>query len=603
MFLSLKKRLSIFVGLLLIGILFSAAPPVFAANNLFVDATSGVDNWGGTPNDCRQTILIGILTPPCRTLAHAISQSSHGDTIHASGTFYEHDLVINKNITIDGGRIIANGMGRHVEIPSGRNVTLQNMSLFDGVSTAGGSVFNAGFLTMVSVEFHDNKADQGGAIYNDIEGTLTATFTNFENNVATTLEGGALFNEGDAYLHTNIFIENEAETFGGTLFNTEYGYTQFLESHIYRSAAENGGAIYNMMGKVSFINGGIFDSNATVSGGGILNVQGDLFLERSTIQDNVAGHDGGGLFSSTDGDDDVNLYLMTFQGNTAENFGGGVYNFSANSVIDIWGSTFVGNHSERRGGGLFLLGNSLINITPFGEETSEFRNNTAVFYGGSIYSEANVTIEETTIKTSTAWEGGAVYSTNNGSLVIDRSALIENEAHFRGGAVFNNSLGDFITVNSTYSANDALSFGGAVYHEGALARVANVTMYGNISLNGSGIFTESTVQMHNSIITASSTTDCGVAGAGAFSGMRNLVDDFAAGPCSGISPNAITQIDSALTGIPAVHTINGLSNAYNNGHGFCPDPLNGFAPLLVDQQGNTRVGVNVPCDIGAFELH
>ena len=64
MFLYLKKRLSIFVGLLCMGVLFSSAPPVFAANDLFVDATSGVDNWGGTPNDCRQTILVGILMPP-----------------------------------------------------------------------------------------------------------------------------------------------------------------------------------------------------------------------------------------------------------------------------------------------------------------------------------------------------------------------------------------------------------------------------------------------------------------------------------------------------------------------------------------------------------
>ena len=133
--------------------------------------------------------------------------------------------------------------------------------------------------------------------------------------------------------------------------------------------------------------------------------------------------------------------------------------------------------------------------------------------------------------------------------------------------------------------------------------MANVTLYGNSSAHGSGIYTGAPVQMYNSIITASSVEDCEVTGAGAFAGQRNLIDDFAAGPCSSISPNAISQIDAVLTGTPAVHAINGLSNAYNNGYGNCPNPLNGFAPLAVDQQDNNRLGITVPCDIGAYEVH
>ncbi|MEM7332832.1 MAG: hypothetical protein AAF490_12160, partial [Chloroflexota bacterium] len=580
MFLFLQKRVSFFIALFLVGFLFSTAQPVLAADALFVDATAGIDAWAGGPNDCLQTIWVGIQAPPCRTLAHAISQASNGDTIHAVGTFNEHTLIINKNITIDGGRVDANGNGKHFEIGSGKNVTLQNMFLVNGESSVGGSIFNAGFLTIDNVEFFDNIADQGGAIYNDIEGFMTITFSNFYDSKALTQEGGAIFNEGDASIRSAIFVDSEAKTFGGTLFNTEYGDTSFAESYIYRSTAENGGAIYNMMGEVSFLSGGIYDSVALVSGGGIMNVQGDLFLERSTIQTNTAGHDGGGVFNTTDGDDNVIFYQMDFNSNTAENFGGAVYNFSANSEFGFYGSSFVGNHAERWGGALYLMGNSDVKIGSFGDDTTLFSSNTAVFYGGAIYNELSLTIEETTIKNGSAWEGGAVYNSNDGNLAIDRSALLDNVGNFRGGAIFNNSTGDFITVNSTYSGNDALSFGGAIYHEGAVARVANVTMYGNISLNGGGIFTESNVQMHNSIITASSVSDCGVAGAGAFSGQRNLVDDFAAGPCSSISPNAISQIDPVRTGTPAVHTINGLSNAYNNGHSNCPDPLNGFAPLL-----------------------
>ncbi len=603
MYLQRKKRIGILFSLFM-GILFmTTAQSARAANDLFVDASIGLDSWAAAPNDCRQSIWFGIQVPPCRTLAHAISQAANGDTIYASGGFHERNLVINKNITIEGGAVDADGLGRHFEIRSGRTVELRSMHLHNGNSGAGGSIFNQGTLTIRSVEFRDNSADRGGALFNTIEGTADLELTQFHDNSATHFEGGALYNEGSLSVESTLFVGNSAKTFGGVLYNDEYGLAGFSESNIYESSAENGGALYNMMGALVIINETeIYDSVATVSGGAIVNVQGNLYLDDSLLDNNIAGEKGGALFNTIDGNDTMRIDNVVFQNNSAKD-GGAIYDLSANVSWPITNTTFSGNNAELNGGALYLLGTSQITISASSEDESLFSGNTAVAQGGAIYNKVDLTIADSTLRNNTAWEGGAVFNSGSGNLILNRTALTNNTGNYRGGAIFDNSTGTLTTVNSTYSGNDALSYGGAIYYQGALAQLANVTLYGNTAANGSGIYTGSTVQMHNSIITASNVEDCGVTGGGVFTGQRNLIDDFAAGSCSSISPNAISQIDSALTGTPAVHTINGLSNAWDNGHTNCPDPLNGFAPLAVDQQNNNRLGVTVPCDIGAYELN
>ncbi|MCB8950077.1 MAG: hypothetical protein H6653_18880 [Ardenticatenaceae bacterium] len=600
MFLQHKRRFSILFMLFMAILLLTTGQSALAANDLFVNWT-GTDSWAGAPNNCRQQPWFGMLTPPCRTLAHAISQASGGDTIYATGTFNEHDLVINKNLTIEGGAVDANGLGRHFEIRPGKTVVFEDMFFHNGSSTNGGSILNQGDLTLIDVEFTNNTAVDGGVIYNALSGFVVVDYGRFVDNQAN--RGGAIYTEGDLIIDgLSFFNRNAAETFGGVLFNAETAHTDFRNSIVYNSTASAGGALYNLMGGLGVWTTEIHDSVATTNGGAILNAQGTLILEDSILDNNTAVN-GGALFNTVNDDVYMNIDAVVFEYNTAQENGGAIYDLSAEIKYTISNSTFNRNDAGFDGGALFLLGTS--HVTLAGEYGGEslLENNDAVLFGGAIYNETNLTIRNVTLENNTGWEGGAVYNAGSGDLIIDRTALLDNTGHFRGGAIFDDATGSFTSVNSTYSGNDSLSYGGAIFYKGALAQLANVTLYGNSSAHGSGIYTASTVQMYNSIITASSVEDCEITGAGIFQGKRNLVDDFASGPCSGISPNAVSQIDAVLTGTPAVHAINGLSNAYNSGYGNCPDPLNSFAPLALDQQENTRLGVNVPCDIGAYELN
>lgn len=600
MFLQRKKRFVILFALFMGILMTTTGQSALAVNDLFVD-WNGIDTWAGSPNNCRQQPWIGMITPPCRTLAHALSQASGGDTIHATGTFSEHDLVINKDITIEGGRVDANTLGRHFEILPGKTVILEDMFLDNGSSLMGGSILNRGDLTLINIDFTNNTASFGGALYNSIESMAIVESGRFVNNRADL--GGALYTLGVLIVREHSFFnDNLADTFGGVLFNDENANTDIIDTVIYGSTADAGGALYNVLGNLYVSKSEIYDSVANTNGGAILNAQGLLMLEDSTLENNTA-ENGGALFNTVNQDVYVNIDNVVFNNNTALENGGALYDLSANINWTISNSTFIKNDAGHHGGALYLLGTSHLTIAgQFGGE-SLLENNDAVLFGGAIYNETNLTIRNATLEGNSGWEGGAVYNAGSGDLIIDRTALLNNTGHFRGGAIFDVATGSFTTVNSTYSGNNSLSYGGAIYYKGALARLANVTLYGNSSAHGSGIYTGATVQMYNSIITASSVEDCEVTGTGAFAGQRNLIDDFAAGPCSSISPNAISQIDAVLTGTPAVHAINGLSNAYNNGYGNCPNPLNGFAPLAVDQQDNNRLGITVPCDIGAYEVH
>ncbi|MCA9956791.1 MAG: hypothetical protein KC434_18805, partial [Anaerolineales bacterium] len=395
MFLQHKRRFSILFMLFMAILLITTGQSALAANDLFVNWT-GTDSWAGSPNNCRQQPWMGIITPPCRTLAHAISQASGGDTIHATGTFNEHDLVINKNLTIEGGAVDANGLGRHFEIRPGKTVVLQDMFLDYGNSINGGSILNQGDLTIINVDFTENTAVNGGAIYSDVASTTVVEFGRFVSNQAN--RGGVMFTQGGLIVREHSFFNhNSAETFGGVLFNDEGGSSNFVDSTLYDSTAEAGGALYNVMGNLGVWNTAIHTSVATTNGGAILNAQGLLILEDSTLDSNTAVN-GGALFNTVNEGIYINIDSVIFENNTAEENGGAIYDLSANINYSIRNSTFKQNEAGKHGGALFLLGTSHITIAGEYEGESLLENNDAVLFGGAIYNETNLTIRNVTLE-------------------------------------------------------------------------------------------------------------------------------------------------------------------------------------------------------------
>ncbi|MCK9150762.1 beta strand repeat-containing protein [Methanobacterium alcaliphilum] len=116
----------------------------------------------------------GSAEHPFKTISAGIAGVYPGGTIQiASGTYNEHDLVINKNVTIAGSGasttiINAQEIGRIFNITSGNTASISGLTLANASATGnGGAINNAGNLTLTENNLLNNTATgTGGTIYN-----------------------------------------------------------------------------------------------------------------------------------------------------------------------------------------------------------------------------------------------------------------------------------------------------------------------------------------------------------------------------------------------------------------------------------------------------
>jgi predicted outer membrane repeat protein len=135
-----------------------------------------------------------------------------------------------------------------------------------------------------------------------------------------------------------------------------------------------GGGIYNDRGATLTVTDSTFSGNtATDYGGGIFNYDGTLTVTNSTFSGNTTESVGGGIYNYTG---PLTVTNSTFSGNTADS-GGGIFNFGA---LNVTNSTFSGN-TATSGGGIFNQG-------PLTVTNSTFSGNSAVLTGGGIYSNS-----------------------------------------------------------------------------------------------------------------------------------------------------------------------------------------------------------------------
>lgn len=187
-------------------------------------------------------------------------------------------------ITADGGNsLIINGNGftinrasasdfRIIEIASGANLSLNNLTVSDGTADLGGGIFNAGTLTVNNSTISGNTVEY---------------------------EGGGIYNRGDLSIINSTISGNSTD-----LFTVGYG-----------------GGIRNFTsGDLSITNSTISDNTAIV-GGGIYIDNNTVMVTNSTISGNTATNDGGGIYA----DDDLSIINSTISNNTAGDDGGGIY--------------------------------------------------------------------------------------------------------------------------------------------------------------------------------------------------------------------------------------------------------------------------------------
>lgn len=273
------KHKAMFVSLLLMAAFFALAPGAAASNIWYANGVSGSDS-----NSCKSA------QTACKTIGHAVSLASSGDSIMVAAATYKENLTLGFSISVLGSgattTIIDGGAHGTVVTVSNTNakVSLANLTIRNGFANSGGGISNTGTLAISHSVVSGNVAygllagGAGGGI--DNLGTLTINSSTVTRNTSKgqdihTGRGGGIVNWGKITMNQSTLSSNTSNSAGG-----------------------GGGGIYNY-GSAVIINSTL-SSNGTsgTAGGGIFNnPAGNLTISNSTLANNFAGS-GGGIFGT-----------------------------------------------------------------------------------------------------------------------------------------------------------------------------------------------------------------------------------------------------------------------------------------------------------------
>ncbi len=286
----------------------------------------------------------------------------------------------------------------------------------------------------------------------------------------------------------------------------------------------------------------------------------------------------------------------------------------------------------KRGGGIYMDKSTKLII-----RNSEISENSAENTGGGIYNyNGFLEITNSLIKNNSTWDdngSGGSGIANYGFLKISNSIISNNSCDYTGGGISNN--GTLYIENSTVKGNYSYRSGGGIYINGGNVNILNSLVVNNRTLHnyGCGIHVSGgTVNITNSTIYGNYTADdAGGGGIGMYNGIVNLLNTIIAGNSANSYDNiyrssgTINSLGYNLIGtddgytFPAVegditgtnsspidpflnsdYSLRDISIAVNNG---IPDTM-GLNIPNIDAFGYTRIydGDVDRIDIGASEL-
>jgi hypothetical protein len=312
-----------------------------------VNGVSGSDG-----NNCLSS------TAACKTIGHAISLASSGDSIRvAAANYYESLSIIISLVILGSGAsttVIDGGASSSVvTISNGPHVTLSKLTIRNGKASSGGGINNSGTLTLTNSTVSGNWAPipcvhffvfceiragtaSGGGIYNS--GALTISNSIISGNHAgsycngnpCSAFGGGIYNRGTAMIIKNSTLTgNSAGTACSTSIHCQVGV---------------GGAFYTFGGTVTLNNSTVSGSSAYRcsgvcggTGGAIVNGSGNLAMNNSTVSGNSAG----GIFNGGT----ATLQNSIVANNSGTNCGGTITSHGYNLSSD--GSCAFSNSGDR----------------------------------------------------------------------------------------------------------------------------------------------------------------------------------------------------------------------------------------------------------------
>lgn len=151
------------------------------------------------------------------------------------------------------------------------------------------------------------------------------------------------------------------------------------------------------------VTGVTIQGGSTTEAGGGIKTQGALTLTNSTVTGNTSSSDGGGILAQSTG---LTIAGSTISNNTAARGGGMEYQSSSSQTLSITQTTVSGNTATDFGGGIYVdgVGDGTISESVISDNTASSAASGLYFdvdfSGGNILTLQNTTITESTVSTT-----------------------------------------------------------------------------------------------------------------------------------------------------------------------------------------------------------
>jgi hypothetical protein len=157
-------------------------------------------------------------------------------------------------------------------------------------------------------------------------------------------------------------------------------------------------------------------------------------------------------------------------------------------TLGVRGITLTGGDAGGNPGGAILNAQGTVSVT-----SSSITRNVADNGAGLANDRGEVTLSSSTVRdnstvTYSGGGGGGIY--NDGTMTLNSSAVIFNDANANGGGIYNELTGR-LSVNSTQLlANTAKLRGGGLYNgtNGAVTFIGSVVQHNSADVTGGGIY-------------------------------------------------------------------------------------------------------------------
>jgi CSLREA domain-containing protein len=257
-----------------------------------------------------------------------------------------------------------------------------------------------------------------------------------------------------------------------------------------------------------------------IDGGGVITTSGgettrvwwvesdsELILQRLAVVNGQITDDGAGLYNNYG---NVTIINSTFSENTSWTYGGGIYSDGSLIIND---STFSGNYADF-GGGIWGITITITNST--------FSGNFAET-GGGISSHRSLIINDSIFSGNSAKNiGGAI---SGGNMTLTNNTFSGNIAGFQAGGIY--SFGIMTITDSIFFRNTA-DYGGGIYSQDSLTiTIVNSTFSDNsVDDMGGGIYCDCKTGGYMTITNSTfSGNSAGIAGGGIFnSGISTITN-------------------------------------------------------------------------------